>query len=176
MLRFSVKPKLWLVISLLTASSCTSEGLLVMICVNVCSYRFPMAQRHRRQKTNKTHSVLGMKFQIKGFDLWLGSQHELHNAAFWIGGLKSRPTTEQSWLKCRERSLKKRGLTENGISYIFILRARCFRPIMVCWSCDFTSLWWPVCVTSPVPSCNRHLNWCVTLKLAFRNSALESMS
>lgn len=38
--------KLRLVISALTASGCTSEGLPVMICVNVCSYRFYMAQRH----------------------------------------------------------------------------------------------------------------------------------
>lgn len=46
MLRFSVQLKLRLVISALTASGCTSEGLPVMIGVNACSYRFYMAQRH----------------------------------------------------------------------------------------------------------------------------------
>lgn len=58
--------KLGLVISPLTASSCTSEGLLVMICVNVCSYRFSMAQRHTRLETNKRRKET--KFKIKGFD------------------------------------------------------------------------------------------------------------
>lgn len=174
MLRFSVKPKLWLVISPLTASSCTSEGLLVMICVNVCSYRFSMAQRHTGLETNR---VLGMKFQIKGFDHWLLSWHGLQNAAFSFSRLavdlfltclgNGRATTFRM-----HGEISKTGFSENGISYIFISGVQCYRPRMVCWSSDFSSPWWPVSVTAPVPSCNRQFKCCVSLKVAFRSSGL----
>lgn len=51
-----------------------------MICVNVCSYRLSMAQRHTGPGTNKRRN--GMKFQIKAFDRRLLSCNGLENAAF----------------------------------------------------------------------------------------------
>lgn len=49
----------------------------MMICVNVCSYRLSMAQRHTGPGTNKRRN--GMKFQIKACLL---SCNGLENAAF----------------------------------------------------------------------------------------------